>query len=509
VSEFFNYLNGMNLFPEVAHREKFSVNVYGNTPNSSPLFEQINNLFAVSVVDACYSHAGFGQLEGIKDSNNNWNLSGHKRRIIQIDEDALSLFAALYDEPGTRAAQARLPVIHSQEVLSVLEKFARQPRRLGDLKDEYFSTEMWHETNTQKDGTICRDTQFPPDARQWILSGPHFYVGTPLYKTPRRVCTEKGHYDPLDLELLPDAYLPRTNYVPACDPVTYRNRTPKVPWDGPRQVSEYFRLVLRAMLGQPNEHTLFAAIAPKYCGHINGVRSYCFNNSKTLLGILFGAYACSLVFDFFVKTNGKTNLHQMLDSFPLVVGTQVDLHILLRILLLNCLTTHYADLWHECWDPAFRDDTWAKADARLDNNRFRTLTPDWTRACALRSDFERRQALVEIDVLAAMALGLTCDELCAIYRIQFPVLRQNEADTWYDQHGRIVFTCSRGLPGVGLDRTAWEKESRLDKLAAAGLGIKDAGGRMKDEFTALGSVILLSRLKSISCKGPAVDFAKP
>ena len=41
---------------------------------------------------------------------------------------------------------------------------------------------------------------------------------------------------------------------------------------------------------------------------------------------------------------------------------------------------------------------------------------------------------------------------------------ENEADTWYDQHGRIVFTFSKGLPGVGLDRPQWEKETHLDKL---------------------------------------------
>jgi len=39
-------------------------------------------------------------------------------------------------------------------------------------------------------------------------------------------------------------------------------------------------------------------------------------------------------------------------------------------------------------------------------------------------------------------------------RVQFPVLRQNESDTWYDANGRIVFTASKGLVGVGLSRNA-------------------------------------------------------
>ena len=58
-------------------------------------------------------------------------------------------------------------------------------------------------------------------------------------------------------------------------------------------------------------------------------------------------------------------------------------------------------------------------------------------------------ALVEIDVLVAQALGLTLDQLIDTYRIYFPVLQQNEAGTWYDRNGRIAWTCSKGLPGVG------------------------------------------------------------
>lgn len=56
-----------------------------------------------------------------------------------------------------------------------------------------------------------------------------------------------------------------------------------------------------------------------------------------------------------------------------------------------------------------------------------------------------------------MALGLEFEALQTIYRVQFPVLRHYDRHTYYDQTGRIVYTKSKGLTGVGFTTPEWRK----------------------------------------------------
>jgi len=45
---------------------------------------------------------------------------------------------------------------------------------------------------------------------------------------------------------------------------------------------------------------------------------------------------------------------------------------------------------------------------------------------------------VEIDVIVALPLSVTADELCMIYRTQFPVMRRYDQEDRFDANGRKV-----------------------------------------------------------------------
>ncbi|RUQ11735.1 hypothetical protein D8M31_08960 [Corynebacterium genitalium] len=62
----------------------------------------------------------------------------------------------------------------------------------------------------------------------------------------------------------------------------------------------------------------------------------------------------------------------------------------------------------------------------------------WGVDTPLRKDEERRAAQVEIDAIVTLSLGVTADELCMIYRTQFPVMRCYDQEDRFDVNGRKV-----------------------------------------------------------------------
>jgi hypothetical protein len=473
--------NQLKLFPDVHHERPFAMSVSAAHPAERVGFMLMSNLFHPLTLDDSFAHDGVGEVPGIKNEAGEWDLRGHRSRLVPISEETLSLFARLYDAPETTAREARLPVVHSREILHALRRFADAPRRLSDLEGRYFATVCFDETGRQADGTIRREPQFPRNASEWVVSGPHFYVATPFNKTPNEGCSHNQDYSALDLTQVSDDFLPRTNYVPACPPAEYLERIPE--WHG-RPITTYFRHVHREMVAPTGERTLVPALLPPGPSHVNTLLAIASGSSAETVG--YCAMAASIVVDFFVKSTGMGHVNVTLASqLPLPSRGPLQDALITRALRLNCLTTHYASLWEELYTAGFTRDAPTSVDPRA--SRYDHLAPEWHRDIALRTPFARRQALCEIDALAALSLGMTLNELLLIYRVQFPVLQENERETFYDQRGKIVFTVSKGLVGVGLDRKQWTelKDAQAGDEQKAGwpAWARDAQGSYVPPFT--------------------------
>ena len=453
----FQFANERKLFPEVHHHTQFSLNVYGGPLMVS--FDTISNLYDAKSIVECYQGEASAPIPGIKDANGDWNITGHPDRIIHVTQRELEVFAKLFDG-NDKWQQARLPVLHVRSLIGALSCIASQTQYISDIKTEIFGSEMWHETNAQKDGTMVRNVHFPESLTDMIISGPHIAVANPCFKTSRSICRLNSDYDNIDLTSISDSYLQRCNYQPYCAPEEYEERAPLTPWNCKNYYS--YRIAMRNMFNQGGERTLMSAIIPPKVGHVHAVYELGFKNDVDTA--LMSGLMESIPYDFYIKATGKgSGGIGVLGGLP-IIRSIYSIRIILTTLLLNSLNEYYAPLWKKCWNVVWPFTTWSKSDPRLSPARFTSLTSEWTWDTPLRTDYERRQALVEIDVLTAMALGMTLQQLKTIYRIQFPVLQSYEADTWYDANGRITFTNNRSLTGVGFTRPEWENAGAVQPI---------------------------------------------
>jgi len=444
----FQFRNELQLFAEIGHTREFSINVIGNI-NNEINFYSISNLYHPATIDGSFTHSGIGFVGGIKnkeEASTGWNIQPHSNRIIQVDRKTLELIGTVFDGNSDYEG-TKLPYIHTSSILKIINNLSHFNNHLSDL--EIYITQGFDEINDL--GKYMNETSSIPheNGTGCIYTGKHIYLANPFYKNPS---ISSGKFETINHDWTDKSFFPNTIFSLTKPFNIVRSEVGEIFTDV--FWVDKFKLGFRKMLDKGMERTLMPVLLPPNVYHTNGIISVAFRDDSEM--IEFAGLSSSLVLDFFVKTVGASNLtDSRLLNLPIGIEKEYSYQLIVRTLQLNCLNKYYAPLWEGSWQESFKQDSWSKQDLRL--KQFSSLTSNWQWSTPLRNWFERRQALVEIDVITAMALGLTLDELILIYNVQFPVLQQNEDDTWYDTTGNIVFTCSKGLVGVGVDRPVWEQ----------------------------------------------------
>ena len=102
----------------------------------------------------------------------------------------------------------------------------------------------------------------------------------------------------------------------------------------------------------------------------------------------------------------------------------------------NCLTDAYGSLWQELFEAGWAEETWAAEWPGLPE--LGEVGPEWNLRSPLRAERERRAALVLIDALVAIWLGIGINELLAVLKSRYPILVDREEGMWFDAGGRRI-----------------------------------------------------------------------
>ncbi|MFV5992723.1 hypothetical protein ACNPQM_09780 [Streptomyces sp. NPDC056231] len=484
-----DFVNAGNRFfpPPVGRSSHFGVHVYG--ADSEVFFDSLSWLFTVDSLRLSAAADDEGADPGVK-FNGDWDERPHPKRVVRVTHETLERWRRLADDEGPLEHTRLLTPVSTAEDPAI-DALGAYPLRLGMLNPGIFigfdeGASKKAKFGPGKDQRLVdyntgTDGQEDYEAKAWIdviLKGPQIGVANPMFKQPSQGGGEVRGLDPRSLA---DNAVPESEYRRVASRDVFLNAQEKWPdWEmyeallasegeraqarlqiaenrkvQPEEVddeqveklllakasfpySKEFRVAWREMVAPDTERALYAALIPPGTTHIHAVHSARFSDER--LTALVAGFLAALPVDYLLRTAGAGHLDVAQtkrlpapqEDHPLAPA------LLLRTLRLNALTTAYADLWSDLYDPKWPGyEPWAIDWPNL-RTELHDITHTWQRDTPLRTEYARRAALVEIDAIVAVWLGIDADTLIAMYRARFPIMQDFDRVTWFDATERKI-----------------------------------------------------------------------
>ncbi|MFF3451511.1 Eco57I restriction-modification methylase domain-containing protein [Streptomyces sp. NPDC002667] len=502
-----DFANELYLFAKpVMNDTRFSINVYGGSREIG--FQHLTWLFHPEVLLGSLRHDGSGSLPAIKrwddrQGKYTWDLRPHRNRVTFVDRQTLSNWNELRGEEDRSSAEDTpllFPVTTAEE--EAITAIASWPYRLGSLLTKV--SRGLDEKIDQGAGYFDRTPGSVPDWDDVILQGSFIGVATPFNKQPPIGGSKNNRdYQRWDHEQLPADAVPRTNFQRKASLARYMEKQDRwfdyatfsrisedqkaieevrmaVSLENPtltgegldmaihahlrascyRPYSTFYRLAWREMNRPKNERVLQACLIPPGPAHVHAMRSTALTSFEDIA--LVAGFFASIPCEYLLRITNRKHM-DVSDAkvFPIPSPNHpLTSALMLRTLRLNCQTSAYSILWEELFEAPWLDETWAASSLWPSElaHLAADIGPQWTKDTPLRTEMSRRAAIVEIDALVAVWLGIGADELAAIYRARFPVLQQYEERMWFDSKGRRIAYAPHAK-GFGQAEAAWQQLS--------------------------------------------------